>query len=175
MPFSAPETIPISKAGAPGPSPLPSRSRASRSAIADDPRWQLVLRIAESHSLGKSPRLADFLRYVGDRQIRGKNDEITEQQIGVKVFGRSEGYNSNDDNIVRNYARMLRKRLEDYFRKEGRDELLVLSIPRGGYIPVFLPRDQVASIPETELHPLPDPRDSEAYSSHPKLISLDQV
>jgi hypothetical protein len=31
-----------------------------RAAIADDPRWQLVLRIAESHSLGKSPRLAEF-------------------------------------------------------------------------------------------------------------------
>ncbi len=45
--------------------------------------------------------------------------------------------------VVRNYARTLRKRLDDYFRKEGVDEPLVLSIPRGGYIPVFAPRVQV--------------------------------
>jgi hypothetical protein len=118
-----------------------------------DPRWQLVLRISGSRSLGKSPRLANFLRYVCDRQIRGKHEEITEQQIGVKVFGRPEGYNSNDDNIVRNYARTLRKRLEDYFRKEGIDEPIVLSIPRGGYVPVFSPRDQIAICPDAELDP----------------------
>ena len=150
MPSTATETIPISKADLSGHPPLPARNRGSRSALADDARWQLVLRIAESSSLGKSPRLADFLRYVCDRQIRGRADEITEQQIGVKVFGRSDGYNSNDDNIVRNYARILRKRLEDYFRKEGRDEPLVLSIPRGGYIPVFSPRNAVASAAESD-------------------------
>src|SRR5258708_458701 len=84
----------------------------------DDPRWQLVQRIAESRSLGRSALLADFLFYVSDRQIRGRTSEITEQQIGVQVFGRLQGYNSNDDNIVRNYARTLRKRIEEYFATE---------------------------------------------------------
>jgi hypothetical protein len=152
MPSTAPETAALSKASH---SPVPARTGQPRAGLAGDARWQLVLRIAESHSLGKSPRLADFLRYVCDRQIRGRDDEITEQQIGVKVFGRSEGYNSNDDNIVRNYARILRKRLEDYFRKEGRDEPLVLSIPRGGYIPVFSPRDGVAT--ESGVEPVAEP------------------
>jgi len=119
---------------------IQTRVRTVRSSRNDEPRWLLVERIAKSRSLGKSPLLAAFLRYVCDRQIRGKEDEITEPQIGVKVFGRPEGYNSNDDNIVRNYARMLRKRLADYFLKEGRDEPLVLSIPRGAYIPIFQPR-----------------------------------
>ena len=39
----------------------------------------------------KSPRLAEFLRYVCDRQLRSREAEITEQRIGVKVFGRPEG------------------------------------------------------------------------------------
>jgi hypothetical protein len=164
MPTSAPETTPISKASLSGNPLPPPRNRPPR-AVANrarsdsdfkDPRWQLVLRIAESRSLGKSPRLAEFLRYVCDRQIRGKDDEITEQQIGVKVFGRTEGYNSNDDNIVRSYARMLRKRLEDYFRKEGCGEPLILSIPRGGYIPVFARRDQVPATFEPDFHPVSD-------------------
>jgi hypothetical protein len=53
------------------------------------------------------------------------------------VFGRPEGYDSNDDNIVRSYARNLRKRLEEYFSGEGSSETIRMEIPRGGYVPVF--------------------------------------
>src|ERR1700722_207457 len=109
-------------------------------AYPDDPRWQLAQRIAASGSLGRSRLLADFLLYVVDRHIRNRTDEITEQQIGVLVFGRAEGYDSNDDNIVRSYARNLRKRIDEYFATEGREETLCLEIPRGGYAPIFIPR-----------------------------------
>ena len=81
--------------------------------------------------------MADFLLYVVDRHIRDRSEEITEQQIGVLVFGRTEGYDSNEDNIVRSYARNLRKRIEDYFAGEGSDETIRVDIPRGGYIPIF--------------------------------------
>ncbi len=106
----------------------------------DDPRWQLARRIAASGSLGRSRLLADFLLYVVDRHIRDRSDEITEQQIGILVFGRAEGYDANDDNIVRSYARNLRKRIDEYFAIEGKDEPLRLEIPRGGYAPSFSTR-----------------------------------
>ena len=79
----------------------------------DDPRWHLVQRIVVSRSMGRSPLLSEFLLYICDRHLRDQSAELTEQRIGVHVFGRSEGYNSNDDNIVRNYARTLRKRVDD--------------------------------------------------------------
>jgi len=103
----------------------------------DDPRWQLAQRIAASGSLGRSRLMAEFLLYVVDRHILDRSDEITEQQIGVLVFGRPDGYDSNEDNIVRSYARNLRKRIEEYFSGEGSNELLRLEIPRGGYVPQF--------------------------------------
>jgi hypothetical protein len=106
----------------------------------DDPRWHLVQRIVVSRSMGRSPLLSEFLLYICERQLRNQSAELTEQRIGVQVFGRSEGYNSNDDNIVRNYARTLRKRVEDYFATEGKHEDLRLEIPRGAYVPVFYPR-----------------------------------
>ena len=106
----------------------------------DDPRWHLVQRIVVSRSMGRSPLLSEFLLYICDRHLRNQSAELTEQRIGVHVFGRSEGYNSNDDNIVRNYARTLRKRVEDYFATEGKHEDLRLEIPRGAYVPVFYSR-----------------------------------
>jgi hypothetical protein len=93
-----------------------------------------------SRSIGRSPLLSEFLLYVCDQHLKDKVSELTEQRIGVRVFGRTEGYNSNDDNIVRNYARTLRKRVDDYFATEGRHEDLRLEIPRGGYVPVFSAR-----------------------------------
>ena len=124
---------------------------------ADDPRWQLALRIAASGSLGRSELLSDFLIYIVDRCIRGRIDEITEQRVGVIVFGRTEGYDPNDDNIVRSYARKLRKRIEVYFATEGCEETLRLEIPRGGYTPIFAdcfpPSSQVdenAAVGETD-------------------------
>jgi hypothetical protein len=73
------------------------------------------------------------------REITGKTAEISEHQIGVHVFGRRPGYHPGEDNIVRNYARQLRHRLDQYFLEEGRQEELRLSIPRGKYVPVYSP------------------------------------
>jgi hypothetical protein len=108
---------------------------------ADDPRWQLAWRIASSGSLGRSRLLARFLLFIVDRHIRDRPDEITEQQIGILVFDRAEGYDSNEDNIVRSYARNLRRRIENYYANEGNGEPMHLEIPRGGYAPFFSPRD----------------------------------
>jgi hypothetical protein len=105
--------------------------------LAAEPRWQLAQRIVASRSFAKSVLLSRFLLYVCEREITGKLAEISEQQIGVHVFGRRSGYNPGEDNIVRNYARQIRHRLDQYFLEEGREEELRLSIPRGKYVPVY--------------------------------------
>jgi hypothetical protein len=117
---------------------------------AGDARWLLAQRIAASGSLGRSKLLADFLLYIVDRHIHEHDDEITERQIGVLVFGRNDDYDVSDDNIVRSYARNLRKRVDEYFATEGRGELLQLEIPRGGYTPIFSTRMRR---PETSPNP----------------------
>jgi hypothetical protein len=117
--------------------PSPKIDPAELRDVVGDPRWRLACRIAASGCLGRSKLMSDFLLYVVERQILGRHDEITEQQIGVLVFARREGYDSNEDNIVRSYARNLRKRLEEYFSGEGSFEDLRLEIPRGGYVPQF--------------------------------------
>jgi hypothetical protein len=105
--------------------------------LAADPRWQLARRIVASRSFARSALLSRFLLYVCEREITGKIVEVSEHQIGVHVFGRRADYNAGEDNIVRNYARQLRQRLDQYFLEEGSDETLRLSIPRGHYVPVY--------------------------------------
>ena len=105
--------------------------------LTDDARWQLVQRIVSSRNFAKSAFLSSFLLYICDRELRGKSEEISEYQIGIQAFRRPVSYNPGEDNVVRNYARLLRKRLDEYFETKGNDEAIRLTIPLGRYIPVF--------------------------------------
>jgi hypothetical protein len=106
--------------------------------LEDDPRWQLTRRIVDSPQFNKSPRLSQFLLYIVAKCLEGRQSDVTEQQIGVHVFGRPLGYRTVDDNIVRSYARQLRKRLTEYFDGDGIDQAVRVEIPLGGYLPVFI-------------------------------------
>ena len=105
--------------------------------LGQDPRWSLVLRIVATSDFVRSPRLVSFLMFVAERSLNGEKGEINEQSIGVGVFGRPSGYDSNDDNIVRAHASRLRQKLDAYFQTEGAGESLRVSIPKGNYVPTF--------------------------------------
>src|SRR5882724_313591 len=114
----------------------------------EDPRWELVLRIADSRPFEKAPKLREFLLYVCQKSLQDQLGELREPRIGHNVFGRREDYNAGDDNIVRVEARLLRKRLQEYFENEGAQEQLILAIPKGGYAPRFEPRESPAAMVE---------------------------
>jgi hypothetical protein len=120
-------------------------------ALEDQPgieeRRALIERVAASEQFARAARLRDFLLYVGKHSLKAGSPEIHEQEIGAKVFGRPESYDTSQDNIVRVNATELRKRIELYFATEGAYEPLILEIPRGGYKPIFHRR-----LPEAEGH-----------------------
>ena len=116
--------------------------------------WELARRIASSEIFAKSEFLPKFLLYICDRQLSGRTHEITEHQIGERVFGRPAGYSPGEDNIVRNYAGQLRKRLEMYYEREGKHDAVSISIPRGGYVPVFRPRDPIGEASQPNAGPV---------------------
>ena len=111
-------------------------------------REALVQRVAASHTFERSPRLRAFLQYVCQCALYNQPEAMTEQQIGIHVYDRPPGYNPNEDNIVRSQARLLRMKLEHYFATEGKDSAVVITIPKGRYLPVFDPRSEM---PSTQL------------------------
>jgi hypothetical protein len=88
--------------------------------------------------------------YLCGRVLNESANDIHEQEVGHKVFGRPSDYDTSVDNIVRVHASMLRKRVDQFFAAEGRREPVIIDIPRGNYAPVFKKRP--ASPPPTE-HP----------------------
>ncbi len=135
-----------------------------------DPRWELALRVSQSALFRKGTKLRAFLLYICENAILGRNENLTAQLIGTKVFGRSPEYDLNEDNIVRVEARELRKRLEAYFAGEGRNEPVVIEIPKGSYAPVFRLRHQPAEAVALEPAAPPVP-DSPAAEAEPRRRS----
>jgi len=127
-------------------------------AEADDTRLEAVRQITSSNSFAKAPRLCSFLSYIVEKSIEGDVDSLTEQQIGIHVFNRSPGYNSNDDNIVRGTARALRQRLANYYLAEGISDSVRIEIPKGAYVARF---HDIVIAPEMlsseDVHLLPGP------------------
>lgn len=120
--------------------------------IADE-RMELLQRVLTSRTFAKSVRLTRFLEFICLRTLEGNAREINEQQIGIHVFSRSPSYSAADDSIVRTQARLLRLRLEEYFEHECPSSLMVISIPKGGYVPVFERRGIAASATTVQVPP----------------------
>jgi hypothetical protein len=140
-------------------------------AVEQERRLALLRRITASSGFGRSARLSAFLNYVVERSLAELPEEITEQQIGVQVYGRNAAYNPGEDNIVRAQARVLRAKLEAYFTTEGSQEPLILEIPKGGYIPRFV--DRPVATPLENARPLDlRPADTSLQGSQIRVVIM---
>ncbi len=55
---------------------------------------QQLERILASHGFARNERLSRFLRFVVERHLEGRDEEIKESLIAIEVFGRPPGYES---------------------------------------------------------------------------------
>lgn len=117
---------------------LASKTTSSDDLLTDE-RWQLVQRIVCSPAFQKSTRLRELLEYLTERTIHGHAHELTEHQIGNALFHKPSDYDPLEDSSVRVHVRQLRLKLHEYFDEAGRNEPLILAIPKGTYSPIFRP------------------------------------
>jgi TolB-like protein/Tfp pilus assembly protein PilF len=98
-------------------------------------------KILSSSTFARSERLARFLNFTVDETLEGRGDHLKEFVVGVEVFDKTEKYDPRMDPIVRVEARRLREKLRKYYETEGRDDLVYIDFPTGGYTPVAQTRE----------------------------------
>jgi len=81
--------------------------------------------------------MSRFLRFLSERHLEANDNQLKESVIAVEVFGRKPDHDPSQDSIVRTEAGRLRARLAEYYVGEGKDDGIVIELPKGGYIPVF--------------------------------------
>jgi len=107
----------------------------------DAQRVRLQLdRILASAAFADARRASSFLRFVVERKLEGHAGEIKESVIAVEVLGRTPSFDSKSDPIVRVEAGRLRERLSSYYEAEGGADPVLISLPKGRYVPEFTER-----------------------------------
>jgi len=124
--------------------------QAQSQPAADDVRAQLDILLA-SPDLDAPTRARRFLRYVVEETLAGRADRIKAYAIGTEVFERSSDFDAQSDPVVRIEAGRLRRALERYYLSDGRSDPVVITIPKGAYVPHFAWRTPQAA----EAHPAP--------------------
>ncbi len=93
--------------------------------------------VATSPDFLAAPRLAAFLRFIVEEALEGRGGELKETTVATRVFGRRPDFDPRFDSIVRVQGTQLRRRLLAYYANSGREDAVVIEMPRGSYVPVF--------------------------------------
>ena len=112
-----------------GAQPSPDEVRAQMRRILADPTFQA------------SPARRELLRFVVEETLAGRADRLKGFTIALAVFGRKDDFDPQSDPVVRVEARRLRRDLHSYYVTAGKRDPVVISIPKGGYVPHFEWRD----------------------------------
>jgi hypothetical protein len=92
-----------------------------------------IERILRSNELNGSEELRRLLSYLGEKTISGEADELKEYTVATEGLGKPSSYDPRHTSAVRIQAGRLRQKLADYYRGEGSDDAVVISLPKGHF------------------------------------------
>lgn len=93
--------------------------------------------ILESQPFRNSWRSKQFLSYVVQHKLEGREEFLKERTIGMEIFQRQAGYATGDDAVVRVQAGEVRRRLERYYHNSSSASPVHIELPLGSYSPEF--------------------------------------
>lgn len=96
-----------------------------------------VEKILNSQEFAGSSIYKSYVTYLVEAAAEGR--ELKEATIAIEFFGKDASFNPAEDTIVRSHTYKLRKKLEMYYLKEGKEDKYRLRIPKGHYEVAFVP------------------------------------
>jgi Tol biopolymer transport system component len=107
-------------------------------------------RMLQSSAFRGAARSSTLLRFLVEQTLAGHADRLKDYTLGAEALGRGDAFDPRTDPIARVEASRLRSRLELYYATEGASDPVVITLRKGGYVPVFEARaaDPVPIPPE---------------------------
>jgi TolB-like protein len=106
-------------------------------AVPTDAALNALSLVLASEIFARSNRLSQFLRFVVERTLHGRESSLKEYTIGTEAYGRKADFDPGQDTIVRTEARRLRSKLKEYYETEGKSDVVVIFMRTGSYVPVI--------------------------------------
>ncbi|HET8697765.1 MAG TPA: hypothetical protein VFO94_09780, partial [Gammaproteobacteria bacterium] len=102
----------------------------------DEIRAQLDKMLA-SAAFRDAQRPSRLLRFLVEETLAGRAATLKEYTLGADGLQRGPGFDPRTDPIARVEASRLRSRLELYYSSEGALDDVLVSLPKGSYVPSF--------------------------------------
>lgn len=116
--------------------PQDCAANASGQLLDHEIREQLA-RIRSSPAFDAPDRAQKFLTYVVEEALQGRAERIKAYSIAIEVFGRDASFDAQNDPVVRIEAGRVRRALEHYYLLTGQKDPVLITVPKGGYVPTF--------------------------------------
>ncbi|KAF2333378.1 tetratricopeptide repeat protein [Flavobacterium nitrogenifigens] len=113
--------------------------------IPSDKIYNELENVLKFYSFKNSTLLSNFLRYIVTETIDERQQFIKEYSIAVNALSRPSHFNPHDDAMVRIHAGRLRKLLTEYYSSDGKDNSVIIHVPKGGYVPEFVHNNKMRS------------------------------
>jgi hypothetical protein len=144
---------------APGPESTPDSGLSHADRFAAE-----IARVRASGALGAGGRLMELFDFLVKRSAEGAAPK--EAEIALEVFGKADTDATRDDPVARVYIHRLRKRLDDFYLRNGAPSGVRLDIPRGEYrilaVDPSAGTAALAKTPAPAAGPAPSPVPAEA-------------
>jgi TolB-like protein len=97
-------------------------------------QMERVLASGEFHSPERGRK---FFRFVVTETLEGRSQFLKAFTIANEIFGRQSSFDAQNDPVVRIEAGRIRRGLERYYLVAGQSDAIIITIPKGGYVPHF--------------------------------------
>src|SRR5262245_8181400 len=92
-------------------------------------------RVLASDVFSRSRQLRRLLSFIVEQRLAGHGQSLKESVLAHELYGKGTDFDGGTDPVVRVDARRLRDKLREYY--DGRSEPIVISLPKGSYVPLF--------------------------------------
>ncbi|RYY91837.1 MAG: hypothetical protein EON61_27235, partial [Alphaproteobacteria bacterium] len=121
-----------------------------------------IARVRESGVLGATGRLVELFDFLASRSADSRPPK--EAEIALAVFGKADSEALRDDPVARVYIHRLRKRLDDFYLRQGMPSGVRLDIPKGDYrIVCVTPQEATLAVDDG----IPEAANDDAGASKP--------
>jgi hypothetical protein len=90
-------------------------------------------RILHSDAFHSSEGLRRLLTYLADKAISGEADQLKEYVVAIDGLGKPSSYDPQQNSAVRIQVGRLRQKLDEYYRTEGKEDDVVVYLPKGRF------------------------------------------
>ena len=96
-----------------------------------------VKRIVGSRRFASAERSQQLLTFIVGEALAGREGGLKEYPIALAVWGKGPDFDPAIDRLVSTAAGAMRKKRDEYYGNEGRNDRCVITIPTGGFVPEF--------------------------------------